>query len=114
MQDGERCLIIANKNSLGNLQFQPPCRQPRGSQSIDDRLHEIAGPELDRRHINRNFDVLGSERDFGTWRYTHPFTQWVDETGLFRDWNEIRGRDHAAFAMTPTQQAFTPDYLVVL
>ena len=41
-------------------------------------------------------------------------TEFVDQAGLFRDRNELRGRDHAAFGVAPSQQRLAGGDLAVL
>ena len=51
-------------------------------------------------------------RRLGAGGSQHPFAEFVDQAGVFRDRDEFGGRDHAAFGMAPAQQRLAAGHLV--
>jgi hypothetical protein len=106
MQDGERGIIVANQNGLGDLEFQPARGKAGGRKRTRDLHCQGLALELDRGNVHRELDMVRPGRGLGTSRRQDPFAELVDQAGLFRNGNELGGRDHAAFGMVPAQQRF--------
>jgi len=103
MQDRERLLVVANQYSFGDFELQPG-RVKTGSRQRGGHLQrQRAAFELNGRHIDRQPDVIRPCRGLGTGRRQHPLAELVYQAGVFRNRNEIGGRNHAALGMTPTQ-----------
>ena len=113
VQDGERGLVVADQHRLGDLQFEPARRQAGGGKRGQDLQREGAAPELDRRNVDREADIVGPGRGLRAGRGQHPFAELIDQAGVFRDRNELGGRDHAAFGVAPAQQRFAAGDAVV-
>src|SRR5256886_16528310 len=45
---------------------------------------------------------------------SHPFAKLIDQAGIFRNRDELGGRDHAAFEVPPAQQRLAAGDLVIL
>ena len=104
MQDGERRLVVADQHGFGDLEFEPARRQAGRRQRRDDLQRQRAAPELHRRNVDREPDVVGPGRGLRAGRRQHPFAELVDQAGVFGDRNEFGGRDHAALGMAPAHQ----------
>ena len=113
MQNVEGCFIVADEHRLGNFQFQPVRRQSGRRQRGNDLQRQGAASKLNRRHVDRELDVVGPRRGLGAGRRQHPLADLIDQAGVFGDWDELSRRDHAAFGMPPAQQGFAAGDRVV-
>ena len=58
--------------------------------------------------------MVGPCRGFRAGRRQHPLAKLIDQAGVFRNRNELGGRDHAAFGVPPAQQRLAAGDLVIL
>src|SRR5258706_14353337 len=114
VQDRERGFVVADQHGLGDLQLQPVRRKAGGRQRGNDLQRERAALELNRRDVDRELDMVGPCHGFRARRRQHPFAKLIDQTGVFRNRNELGGRDHATFGVPPAQQRLAAGDLVVL
>src|SRR5450631_3126579 len=113
VQQGERHFIVTDQDRLGNLKFQPARREARGCECRGHIQRQGLAFELNRRDIDRDPDVIRPARGLDARGVEYPVTELVDETGLFGDRDEFRGRYHAPLGVAPTQQRFAAADLVV-
>ena len=72
VQNGERRLVVADEDGLGDLELQPA----RGEAGCGQRRHHLqrqrAAPELNRRDVDREPDIAGPAHRFLAGRWSAP------------------------------------------
>ena len=62
MQDGQCGLVVENQDRLGDFQLQPVRAQTRCSKRRDNLQRKRIVPELNRRNVDRQPDVIRPRR----------------------------------------------------
>ena len=104
MQRRKRRVVVLHQHGFGHLEFEPVCRQAGCRETIDHRQRKRRVSELDRRDIDGDADVTRPIHGLDARPPEHPVADGVDQSGFFRDRNELERRNHAAFRMMPAQQ----------
>ena len=113
VQDRQRHLVVADQDRLGNFKFELARRKPGFRERRGDLQGKGVISELNRRHVDRQLDVLRPGRRLGTGLGEHPFSELADQAAVFRDRYEFGRRNHAAHRMMPAQQRFASRDLIV-
>ena len=104
-QDGDAAREIIDQHPLGDFKLQA-CRRKAGfEQHRMNQSHEVAVAELNRRQIDRDLQRLRPRGRFAAGFAEHPFADLHDQAALLGDWNEGRGRNHAALRIVTSAPA---------
>ncbi|GCC48752.1 hypothetical protein chiPu_0033275, partial [Chiloscyllium punctatum] len=96
MQDIECGIVVADQHGLGDLELEPRGRESRRRQRGGDVERQRLALELDRRHVDRNMDMIRPVHGFPARGVEHPVPEIVDQAGILGDRDEVRGRDGPA------------------
>ena len=94
------------QHMFGDFEFDPFGLQPMTVDRLRDRRGEMRIAHLRGRKVDRDPQILRPIGGLGDRLAHHPFADRHDQAGLFRDRQEVVGRDHPAHRMIPAQQRF--------
>src|SRR4051812_28402432 len=89
VQSAEISLDVAQEEGLGDLDLKAARGKAGFPQHSRDPLRQIMVPELGRRDVDRDVDVVGPLLGVPTGLPEHPFAELNDDAGLFREGNKI-------------------------
>ena len=103
-------LVLVEENAFGDLEFEPfAARGPKlASARGDDRRQRRVG-ELDRRHVDRDADVVGPASPPRARGPEHPLADRFDQPAFLGDRDEFGRADRAASRVIPADQRLVAD-----
>src|SRR5215510_12325732 len=104
LQSRQVLFDVAQQQRFGDLELEPIRRETRLVENLCDTVEKIVLPELRRRDVDRDPHRLRPVSGVKACAPKHPIAQSNDETGLFREGNELHWRPETSSRMAPSYQ----------
>src|ERR1700722_8867569 len=104
MQSLEIFLRLLEQNALGDLDLQAFGRQLRAGERGARRLDHIGFLELHGRNIDSDLDVVRHSLCVAACLAQNPFADRHDQSGLFRQWYKLAGRNQPLRRVPPAYE----------
>src|SRR5262245_59173937 len=109
----QRSIVVFEQEALSDLQLQPLRGKPRLGQRRYHLQGEAAVAELHGRKRDGDLDTFRPCRCFEAGTQQGPFAQCDDQSGLFGNGDEDRGRHHSADRVLPAQRGLAGRHAAV-
>ncbi len=105
MQRRQGRVAVGEQHRLGDFEFEPVRRETRRRERANDGAHQIGVLELHGRKIDGDADVLRPAHVLLARLTQDPLAYRHDQSGLFRQRNEIEWRHETSGWIIPAQQS---------